>query len=404
MVNWSRAAALLALTSCASAKVYLKEDFNDGWEARWTKANTKGASQGAWGWDHGEYYGDEDINMGLKTMDDYRFYHISAPLDEEFSNEGKDLVLQYSVKHEQKIDCGGGYIKLHPAGIDQENYNGDTEYNIMFGPDICGTGTRKTHVILTRDGENHLIKKEPKCETDEATHVYTLVISPDNTYEVFIDGKTVQDGSLEDDWDLLPPKEIKDPDAKKPSDWVDEEFIDDPEDVKPADWDETPKDIPDPDAVQPDDWDEEEDGEWEPPLMPNPEYKGEWKPKRIPNPAYQGKWVHPMIPNPEYVDTPDLYKFDSLAYVGFDLWQVKSGTIFDSIIVTDSLEEADAYREATWGKTKDGEKAMRTEAEEEARLKREEERKKADEARKRAEEEEEDDYYYDDDEDEKDEL
>lgn len=37
-------------------------------------------------------------------------------------------------------------------------------------------------------------------------------------------------------------------------------------------WDE-PENIPDPDAKKPDDWDEEMDGEWEPPMIPNPEYK-----------------------------------------------------------------------------------------------------------------------------------
>ena len=30
-------------------------------------------------------------------------------------NTGKDLVLQFSVKHAQKMDCGGGYIKLIPT-------------------------------------------------------------------------------------------------------------------------------------------------------------------------------------------------------------------------------------------------------------------------------------------------
>jgi len=30
-------------------------------------------------------------------------------------NTGKDLVVQFSVKHAQKLDCGGGYIKLLPT-------------------------------------------------------------------------------------------------------------------------------------------------------------------------------------------------------------------------------------------------------------------------------------------------
>lgn len=75
-------------------------------------------------------------------------------------------------------------------------------------------------------------------------------------------------------------------------------------------------------------------------------------------PCAQGKWVAPDIPNPEYVDDTELYAYKDLKYLGFELWQVKSGSIFDSIIVTDSLEEAKAFAEATWGKTKDGEKEM----------------------------------------------
>lgn len=38
------------------------------------------------------------------------------------------------------------------------------------------------------------------------------------------------------------------------------------------DWDK-PENIPDPDAKKPEDWDEDMDGEWEPPMIPNPEYK-----------------------------------------------------------------------------------------------------------------------------------
>lgn len=63
--------------------------------------------------------------------------------------------------------------------------------------------------------------------------MYTLIVNPDNTYEVKIDNRKVEFGSLEDDWDFLPPKKIKDPDAKKPEDWDEKEKIDDPDDKKP---------------------------------------------------------------------------------------------------------------------------------------------------------------------------
>ena len=82
---------------------------------------------------------------------------------------------------------------------------------------------------------------------------------------------------LQDQFDFLEPKEIKDPDASKPADWVEQAKIPDPDVVKPEGYDDIPAEIPDPEAKKPDDWDDEMDGEWEPPQIDNPEYKGEWK-------------------------------------------------------------------------------------------------------------------------------
>ena len=56
----------------------------------------------------------------------------------------KPLVIQFTVKHEQNIDCGGGYIKLFDCKLDQADMHGESPYNIMFGPDICGPGTKRS--------------------------------------------------------------------------------------------------------------------------------------------------------------------------------------------------------------------------------------------------------------------
>merc|ERR1712033_153735 len=251
----------------------------------------------------------------------------------KFPNKGKKTVIQFTVKHEQNIDCGGGYVKVFPSTLDQKDMHGESPYNIMFGPDICGPGTKKVHVIFTYKGKNLLTKKDIRCKDDEMTHLYTLILNPDNTYDVRIDGEKVESGELEADWDFLAPKKIKDPEAKKPEDWDEREKIDDPEDKKPEDWDK-PEHIPDPDAKKPDDWDDEMDGEWEPPMIDNPDYKGEWKPRQKDNQNYKGKWVHPEIDNPEYSADDKLYSYSDFGVIGFDLWQVKSGTIFDNILIT----------------------------------------------------------------------
>lgn len=79
---------------------------------------------------------------GLQTSEDARFYALSRKF-EPFSNEGKNLVVQFSVKHEQDIDCGGGYLKVFNCDLNQVDMHGESPYEIMFGPDICGPGTKK---------------------------------------------------------------------------------------------------------------------------------------------------------------------------------------------------------------------------------------------------------------------
>lgn len=110
--------------------------------------------------------------------------------------------------------------------------------------------------------------------------------------------------------------------------------------------------------------------------------QGEWKPKQIDNPNYKGAWVHPEIDNPEYSPDSNIYKFDNIGVIGLDLWQVrekrrsslnnfivvmmlelqcnicycssqvKSGTIFDNVLITDDVKEAEDIGMETWGMTK----------------------------------------------------
>lgn len=376
MNKWSFIMALAFIGLVASKDVYFEERFEDGegYKSRWVESTAKGEQQGQFQLSHGKFYGDAKKDVGIQTSQDARFYGISAKF-EPFSNEGKTLVVQFTVKHEQKIDCGGGYIKLYPKDLDQAGLHGDSKYYIMFGPDICGYATKKVHVIFNYKDKNLLTKKDIKCKEDELTHLYTLIVRPDNTYEVKIDNEKVESGKLEDDWDFLPAKRIPDPAAKKPEDWDDNEKMDDPTDEKPADWDK-PEFIPDPDAKKPDDWDDEMDGEWQPPKINNPDYKGEWKPKQIDNPKYQGPWIHPEVDNPEYVPDEFLYRFKDIGAVGFDLWQVKSGTIFDNILVTNDEKLAEKVGVETWGETKEPESKAKAAIDEEEK-KREEEAKKA---------------------------
>merc|ERR1712196_528295 len=360
MKSFASCVVVAICLGAVAAEVYFEEDFSGDWESRWVQSEHKD--------DLGKFVaaagenGDAS-NKGLKTSQDAKFYGISAPI-KEFSNKGEDLVVQYSVKHEQGIDCGGAYLKIGPAPFDGKKFHGESVYNVTFGPDICGM-TKRTHLIFNYKEKNLLKEKDLRTESDELTHIYTLVVKPDGTFSVSIDGSEVESGKLADGWKFLEPKEI-----------------DDPEDKKPEGYDDIPAKIADPKATKPDDWDDESDGEWEAPQVDNPAYKGAWKAKKIKNPAYKGVWEAKLIDNPKYVADDTLYKYDSFSTVGIDIWQVKSGTIFDNILITDDVDYAKSHGEKTWKAQKDGEKAMKDKADEEKRKKDGAERAKKEEERK----------------------
>merc|ERR1719217_454408 len=240
-------AILLGVVSQCSATVYFSETFGDGWESRWTVSKWKESegTAGTWKLNAGKWFADEAADKGIQTVEDSKFFGIAAGFD-SFSNKGKDIIIQYQAKYEKDVECGGGYLKIGPKQSDLSTFGDPTPYNIMFGPDKCGYNKR-THLIFNYDGKNVLKKSDLayKQELEGTSHLYTMILKPDNTVRVEIDQDKIYEGSLKEDWELLKPKEISDPDDKKPSDWVDEKRIVDAE------------------AKKPDDWNDEEDGEWE---------------------------------------------------------------------------------------------------------------------------------------------
>merc|ERR1712186_322968 len=76
------------------------------------------------------------------------------------------------------------------------------------------------------------------------------------------------------------------------------------------------------------------------------------------NPAYKGIWEAKKIANPEYEDDDAVYKYSDFGFLGFDLWQVKGGTIFDNVIVTDDVAEADTFAKK-WKELSEVEKAAK---------------------------------------------
>lgn len=335
-------------------------------------------------------------DLGLVLKSKAKHAAISSRLRKPFHFHDKPFVVQYEVLLQEGQECGGSYLKLlssDPSVSDLRNFHDKTPYSIMFGPDKCGND-HKLHFIFRHKNpkngtfeEKHCSKPKERLEEpfkDKQPHLYTLIIRPDNTFQISVDHKIVKEGSLLEDFTpaVNPPAEIDDPNDKKPTDWDETEKIPDPDARKPSDWDESapaqipdptaskpdgwledePDMVPDPNAEKPDDWDIEMDGEWEAPLIPNPvcekapgcgkwsppminnpEYKGKWRAPLVPNPNYQGRWKPRRIANPDFFEDKHPFRMTPIAAVGFELWSMSNMILFDNLLITDDPSVAAAY-------------------------------------------------------------
>lgn len=221
-------------------------------------------------------------DKGLLLSEAMKYYGFGIPFAEPVTgpqSADKELVVQYELKLDDKLECGGAYIKLLRDTTDLTKLTNDSPYTIMFGPDKCG-GSNKVHFIIQHKNpltglyEEKHFKDAPSVKTDKKSHLYTLIIRHDNTFEILIDKVVSKKGDLLTSMDpsINPPEEINDPNDSKPADWVDEAKIDDPKAVKPDDWDETlPRTIPDPDAKKPEGWLDNEPDEIPDPAAVKPE-------------------------------------------------------------------------------------------------------------------------------------
>ncbi|KAK8962877.1 hypothetical protein KSP40_PGU004498 [Platanthera guangdongensis] len=368
------------------------EPFDEHFEKSWI-VSEKEEYTGVW--KHSKSKGHEDF--GLLVSEKARKYGIVKQLVVPVNlNEGT-IVLQYEARFQEGLECGGAYLKyLRPQDAEwtPENFDNDSPYSIMFGPDKCGS-TNKIHFILKhknpKTGEyvEHHLKYPPSVPYDKLTHAYTVVIRPNNDLLILVDGEEKKKANFlsGNDFDpaIVPPKTIPDPDDTKPEDWDERAKISDTDAVKPDDWDEDapveiedadavkpegwlddePDEIDDPEASKPEDWDEEEDGEWEAPKIDNPKCAatpgcGEWKRPMKRNPSYKGKWYAPLIDNPSYngiwkprvIPNPIYFElekpaFEPIAAIGIEIWTMQAGILFDNILIANNEKVAESYRDKT---------------------------------------------------------
>ncbi|KAI6187905.1 Calreticulin family protein [Aphelenchoides besseyi] len=336
-------------------------------------------------------------DFGLIAESKARHHAIAVALSNPIEFKSDELVVQYEVKYEEGQECGGGYIKLLNEGAEKiQSFADKTEYSIMFGPDKCGAQSKVHFIIKLKNPHNGTISEhhapQPKSIpefADRKTHLFTLKMKRNNNYEVLLDNKSLYYGNMLTDLvpSVTPPKQIADPEDKKPSDWDENEYIVDPEAKKPDDWDEDqPKEIvdedavqpsdwlideepliPDPEAQRPEDWDDSMDGTYEPRLIANPEcqgrsgcgvwkkpmkanplYKGKWTAPKIKNPNYKGKWSAQLIENPNYYEADPYNQLKPVTALGFELWTMSPNIIFDNIFIDDNSELAADFAAQTF--------------------------------------------------------
>ncbi|KAM7207026.1 Calreticulin family domain containing protein [Rhypophila sp. PSN 637] len=383
------------------------EQFTDDWEKRWkpshAKKDTTGQDEewayvGEWSVEEPTVYKGMEGDKGLVVKNAAAHHAISAKFPKAINPKGKTLVVQYEVKLQNGLECGGAYLKLlrENKALHQEEFSNTTPYVIMFGPDKCGH-TNKVHFIFNHKNpktgkyeEKHLTSP-PTAKIVKTTELYTLIVHPNNTYVIQQNGEEAKTGSLLEDFtpSVNPDKEIDDPKDKKPEDWVDEARIPDPDATKPEDWDEDapyeivdeeatmpedwlvdePTTVPDPEAQKPEDWDDEEDGDWIAPTVPNPkcadasgcgpwtkpmkknpDYKGKWTAPYIDNPAYKGVWAPRKIKNPDYFEDKTPANFEPMGAIGFEIWTMQNNILFDNIYIGNSVEDARKLAEETFFK------------------------------------------------------
>lgn len=185
------------LFSLVSARVYFQETFDMNWNSRWVQSYSQ--KFGQFISSPGNWYADIS-DLGIKTTDFSTNYAVSASFP-SFSTSTKPLIIQYTLKNENGVDCAGGYIKILSSNMNQRKFSGKTPYLIMFGPDICN-GEAKGHLIIPYKGQNYSIKSPLRIINDQYTHQYTLIINPDDTFEYYLDNEFEISGKIKEYFDM----------------------------------------------------------------------------------------------------------------------------------------------------------------------------------------------------------
>lgn len=255
-------------------------------------------------------------DQGLFIQGENSHYAISAASEQPFTfKHDRPIVVQYEVKKERPQECSGAYAKLIADSkyFDPHYFNDMTPFAILFGPDYCGS---KNEILLqltqrnsqTGRHETWKLRNQLRSSVDTVlSTLYTLIIHQDETFNILVNNVSVFEGSLQNDFDLI----SSDGTENMPEWWDDREYIRDPT-AMPALG--------------------EDEATWDAPFIKNANYHGPWT-------------GHGGDPPTSSLTRGQLLP---IAGVGFEIWSVEAGIIFDNIIVTQDDQMLKSFTETTW--------------------------------------------------------
>ncbi|RYR16605.1 hypothetical protein Ahy_B04g073638 isoform C [Arachis hypogaea] len=273
--------------------------------------------------------GDPD-DKGIQTSNDAKHFAISAKIP-EFTYKNRTLVLQYSIKFEQDIKCGGGYIKLLSGFVNQKKFGSDTPYRYMWNRHK----EAPCHILIPGSKLSH---QEGPATLDAS---YSVLIDnrerdSGSILKTGTEGNTLKTLMMSNLRDMIQSQPLKTRMKRKMVSGGHQKYQ----------------------------------------IRHTKDHGKERKSRTL---TTKGSGKTPWIGNPEFEDDPDLYVLKPIQYVGIEVWQVKGGSVFDNILICDDpdyarqvVDEVFANREIEKEAFEEAEKVRKAKEEEEAQRAREE--------------------------------
>lgn len=312
-----RAQVILLFILFACGRILFQESFNKTWEKRWEQSlynkNTLSVSAANWNGEHDHLAGLTSDGFLSKT---FLYSNVDS-----FSNQDKSLYIQFTLSTPENSACCDAFIKLFDSHLSPSD-DRKSQYLLKFGPDLINN---KLYIDLSYKGKIFNWTKTTKIPLNKIMNLYTLIITSDNRYKVYIDMVKAYEGILMEDWKMFVPKFIPNSRLKKPN-------IDNPASV--------PRFIPRHDEEMPKDWNKTLEGEWSATLMPNPEY---YPIEVVEKYKEANVWSPGLVPNYKYSPSTDYGVMNTIQAVGIDLSVNKGQYIIGKIQISDLEAEANEF-------------------------------------------------------------